>query len=780
MIEMKVRLTLSHNRLLIIIGLWSVLAPPLLCAPAQAQSPSGFNSVSASQPNSTKQYSSQPFLGSAKPVSSPPIPIPPVQQQVVVRDWPIQQAVHESEAEIAQRLMLQYHSAATLQLARQPLASQQPLPRLNTAQTVVYSGSPPPPQSNSLPTQSRFDPFSKLALPSRPEALPRPAVNAELVSYWSQDLLSDTDASASQAGSELDALGPAQGGLKSPHSQEAPLRNGIPAGRDPHIDLYLENCYPSAITCGKCHPRIYEEWRTSAHAYAGISPMFHKFEMAIAQLSAGTIGTFCLRCHAPVAMHFNVPREISVVDYEHVIREGVTCVVCHRVAEAYTRGQNGERRIEAGSIYDPVYGSSYGEGLAQAISEKEKHKLKVDPTDKRSGQGIHLNAIRFDQLADSSYCASCHQVAVHPGIALEVVWMQYRAGPACKKGVSCQDCHMGAVPGKANGYAQDYAAVINDKPVGQPRKHSNHMFWGPITPIGHPGLFPHNEKSLRWNVNDWLNFDWRAGWGTSAYEDSVESRNALFPEQWKSSDERRDARKVVDENLRLLQIKRQSSVAVLEGSSKLDGPFFQQVPCRGNDLNFHFSVSNLSEGHNMPSGSLGAQPQLWLNVALIGPSGRRIWESGHLDSQGDLCNQQSQDVNQRRLPADLQLFNLQTQFLITGVKGTDREMCLPINVDFDQLPFMRPGAQPISVLNHPPFIRMEAHSIPPLGNKIAHYKVPGELLTEPGTYRISARLRSRMEPLYFMRFVNATAEMQQSMLDATLDLHPFSVQFEVR
>jgi hypothetical protein len=107
-------------------------------------------------------------------------------------------------------------------------------------------------------------------------------------------------------------------------------------------------------------------------------------------------------------------------------------------------------------------------------------------------------------------------------------------------------------------------------------------------------------------------------------------------------------------------------------------------------------------------------------------------------------------------------------------------MYLPINVDFDQLPFLRPGAQPITVLNHPPFIRMEARSIPPLGHKIARYRVPLELLQERGTYRLSARLRSRVEPIYFMRFVNATTEMEQMMIESTLDIHPYSVQFEIR
>jgi nitrate/TMAO reductase-like tetraheme cytochrome c subunit len=606
------------------------------------------------------------------------------------------------------------------------------------------------------------------------QSVPRPSFQLTAA----QDLLDDGDQAAPND-LALESMGPKQGGIRSPHATEIPSRDGVPDGKDPHIDLYMENCYPSAITCGKCHPKVYEEWRISAHAYAGISPMFHKFEMAIAQLSTGTIGTFCLRCHAPVAMHLNRPREASVVDYEHVLREGVTCVVCHRVAEVYNR-HNGERRIESGSIFDPVFGSTYGEGLAKALQEKDKYKIKVDPNDKRAGQAIHLSAIHFDQLSDSSYCASCHQVAVHPGIALEVVWAQYRAGPACKKGISCQDCHMGQVPGKPDGYEMAHCAEISGKPVNEPRKHASHMFWGPIAPISHPGLFPHNEKSLRWSIDDWLCFDWRAGWGTDSYEKSPLSKRVAYPNKWNSSDERRDARKIVDENLKLLAVKRESSVVVMEAGSKLDGPFFKHDPALGNDLSFHYVVSNMSEGHNMPSGSLGAQPQLWLNVVLISPSGRRVWESGYLDSNGDLCNNHSLEVAAGRARADYQLFNLQTQFLTTGVKGTDREMYLPINVDFDQLPFLRPGNQPISVLNHPPFIRMEARSIPPLGNKVARYRVPAELLTEPGAYRLSARLRSRMEPIYFMRFVNATPDMEQRMIENTLDIHPRSDEFILR
>ena len=58
---------------------------------------------------------------------------------------------------------------------------------------------------------------------------------------------------------------------------------------------------------------------------------------------------------------------------------------------------------------------------------------------------------------------------------------------------------------------------------------------------------------------------------------------------------------------------------ILENGGRIDGPFFDREPRAGSDLKLRYVVSNTSEGHNMPSGSLGAQPQLWLNTVLIGP-----------------------------------------------------------------------------------------------------------------------------------------------------------------
>jgi len=549
-------------------------------------------------------------------------------------------------------------------------------------------------------------------------------------------------------------------------------------GKDPHEDLWTENCYPSAETCRKCHPVQYEQWRASGHAYASVSPMFQRFEQAMTEYTEGTVGSFCVRCHSPVQTQLKIPRAASILEAPPVVREGVTCIACHRVNEHYWRS-NGDRRIEPSDIHAPVNGGRGGQGVRKAIAEADKYKLKLSPDQPGPGQPIHRRGRFFQPLTNSDICVSCHQVAVHPGIWLEVVHAQYRSGPAAKKGITCGQCHMGAVPGKPLGYAQNHVAYLNGKPFGEKRKQANHMFWGPGFSIAHPGIFPHNPNADRYTPRQWMAFDYRAGWGTESFEQTVTDSMA-FPPPWDTIDDRIDGREIIDANLAKLDQKRAAAIATMQSGLKIDGPFFASPPRAGRPLRFSYRVCNTSEGHNLPTGSLGAQPQLWLNVALIDPDGHRVWESGYLDRHGDLADMNSADVAIGRTPRDKHLFNLQTKFLINNVRGTDREVALPLNFSLDQLVFLRPGAVPVSVLNHPPLIRMEAHSIPPLDHRTAHYRVPAHRMRKPGAYRLSVRMRSRTEPIYFMRQINSTPDMIARMLENTLDLHPSSHTFRVR
>jgi Cytochrome c554 and c-prime len=548
---------------------------------------------------------------------------------------------------------------------------------------------------------------------------------------------------------------------------------------DPHAEVLAAEQFPSAAVCATCHRTQYEEWSFSSHAYASISPVFHKFEQKINDLSQGTVGYFCLRCHSGVGTSLGEARDLAVWQKPRVSREGVTCVSCHRVDEAYGK-VNGERRIVPGEIFAPVFGPFGGDGVAQVVGNREAFNVAVE--EGQFGLKMHRQGIAFEQIDRSEMCVSCHQVAVHPGIKLETVWDEYRASPAHAAGTTCQDCHMSTRPGQASGFATGPAAIVNGREVNSERPHYNHSFVGPGYPIAHPGIFPHHPEQDRYTVEQWLAFDYRAGWGTDEFEDRVASGGVTveFPPPWESADDRVEARLILAENLAKLDKKAALRRELMAAGSRLDGPFFGSPPQAGRPLRFHYRVTNLNPGHNLPSGSLGAQPEIWLDVALIGPGGENLWESGYVDSHGDMADLHSRDVAAGTIAHDDQLFNLQSKFLTTNVKGTDREMYLPVPFDGDQIPFIRPSGVPTTVLNHPPFIRMEKRSLPPLASRDAHYTVPAAKLARPGKYRLAVRLRSRAEPIYFMDFIGSTVDMVRAMNEWMVDIHPYTVEFEVR
>lgn len=341
---------------------------------------------------------------------------------------------------------------------------------------------------------------------------------------------------------------------------------------------------------------------------------------------------------------------------------------------------------------------------------------------------------------------------------------------------------MGKVPGKPEGYSTAPSAVVGGKDINPGRKHANHRFIGPGYSIAHPGIFPHNTKAQTFSMKEWLEFDWRAGWGTAEFEDKVAGGKikTAFPKRWADSLDREDARQIIKENLAKLDERYELRRQVMENGTKVDGPYFEGDARIGKTLAFSYTIKNLNTGHNLPSGSLGAQPQIWVNVALVDPDGKNIWESGYVDNNGDLADLHSLEVAAGRIKTDQQLVNFQTKFLTTNVKGTDREMYLPVNFDIDPLPHLRPPQIPTTVLNHPPLVRLENHSLPPLGEKRASYQVPGNLIKKSGKYRLAFRLRSRAEPIYFMRFVRAAKEMERRMNERMLSFKASTVELEVK
>ena len=98
----------------------------------------------------------------------------------------------------------------------------------------------------------------------------------------------------------------------APHSTSTSTKK--PSDPRSYCEFVADSLYPSAFACAKCHEKIFDEWSVSSHAYAAISPMFHKFEQKINDLSQGTIGYFCYRCHSPVGTSLGISRAAPMWD----------------------------------------------------------------------------------------------------------------------------------------------------------------------------------------------------------------------------------------------------------------------------------------------------------------------------------------------------------------------------------------------------------------------------------------------------------------------------------
>jgi nitrate/TMAO reductase-like tetraheme cytochrome c subunit len=524
---------------------------------------------------------------------------------------------------------------------------------------------------------------------------------------------------------------------KKTSSQDDPQAMALKA----HAALFIENRYPSAKTCAPCHAKHFHEWSVSPHAYAQLSPVFNAMQQTINAVVNGTNGDFCIRCHNPVGINLGESPHITNAERHSTSREGITCIVCHRVNKPYGK-ISGRLAIVEGDIFQPVYGPSGNEGLQRVLDNREKYKVVTDPNER--GRRIHKRAEKFFQLTKPGFCGQCHDVNLYNGFRLEEAFSDYKHSPSAKDGVTCQDCHMGKVPGINAGYEQGPAAVIGGIPT-KPRKLTNHMIAGPDYSVIHPALFPHNPKAAEMaSLQDWLLFDYKAGWGTDAFEDNV-PEDYKFPPRWASIDDRYDAREILKQQFKLLQEYRNQGTAVLQAGYQLGEIITQRSGPGG--VKFKVEVRNGTRGHNVPTGFIGERP-VFLQVTVTDSTGKMVFESGDLDPNGDIRDYHSRYVHNGEVPQDDQLFNLQSRFLTTMLRGGEREQVLAINYSPDPLAYIRPSTSSTILTGRPAGARIHRVSILPEESRWAVYQVDKKQLQDTTPpYKVNVKLIAAMIPI---------------------------------
>ena len=182
--------------------------------------------------------------------------------------------------------------------------------------------------------------------------------------------------------------------------------------------------------------------------------------------------------------------------------------------------------LAEGSLLAPVMGP---EGNAEMERVLKDDKYRVVTEEGELGRKIHTQAKKFEPISTPTFCGSCHDVTLFNGFRLEEAFSEYRLSPAADRGVTCQDCHMGKIQGIPSDFDYGPAAVVGGVPT-KPRKLSSHLFSGPDYSVIHPGIFPHNADAQQLaTLEQWLEYDHEAGWGTDEFEDNV-ADDYEFPE----------------------------------------------------------------------------------------------------------------------------------------------------------------------------------------------------------------------------------------------------------
>jgi Cytochrome c554 and c-prime len=507
-----------------------------------------------------------------------------------------------------------------------------------------------------------------------------------------------------------------------------------------HEALFKENKYPSAATCKSCHPKQYKEWSVSQHAYAQLSPIYMSMQRTINAATSSTNGDFCIRCHNQVGMNKEEDIFASNLDRHPTSREGITCVVCHRVSRAYGK-VSGRIALEEGDLLQPVFGPTGNKELARVLDNRDQYRVVTDPD--KSGRKIHVEAKEFFELTTPAFCGTCHDVNLFNGFRLEEAFSEYKHSPAAKAGTSCQDCHMGKIQGKNSGYEIGPAAIVGGVPTTD-RKVTNHFFAGPDYSIIHPGIFPHNDEAQKMaTLRDWLKFDVDAGWGTDKFEDDV-SDDAVFPDRWTSIDDRYDARSIIEDQQKLLAWAEDKRLEVLTNGYQIRDVDVVRAGIKG--IDFRVQVANGTDGHNVPTGFI-AERLVALQVTVTDANDNVVFVSGDRDPNGDIRDSHSLYVHNGELPLDEQLFSLQSLFLVRMIRGGEREQVLPINWSQDPLPFVRPSTSSTILTGQPAGARTHRVGIIPNGHRWANYTIPADKLTGNGPYNANVKLISQMVPV---------------------------------
>lgn len=181
--------------------------------------------------------------------------------------------------------------------------------------------------------------------------------------------------------------------------------------------------------CAPCHQSHFDDWANSMHAQASDDPVFIAMNKRGQRETGGQLGTFCVKCHAPMAVQDKMTKDGLNLASLPQYYKGVTCFFCHTIESVGSSHNNASVNLAddllmRGEISDPVANNFHASTYS---------------------------TFHDDQQRDSaSMCGSCHDIVTQPGGAhIERTFQEWSASAFSQpKGLTCaaSGCHMTADP----------------------------------------------------------------------------------------------------------------------------------------------------------------------------------------------------------------------------------------------------------------------------------------------------------------------------------------------
>jgi len=175
-------------------------------------------------------------------------------------------------------------------------------------------------------------------------------------------------------------------------------------------------------SCATCPPEQYADWAGSMHAYASNDPVFRAMNQRGQRQTQGSLGPFCVNCHAPLAVREGATTDGLNLDQVPQKLRGVTCFFCHSTQSVDGAHDNPIKLANDGVMYASI-------------------------SDPAAGGRVHGAAysplLDRNRAESAAACGSCHDIVSPKGAAIERTFGEWQTSAfSTTTGTTCGQCHM--------------------------------------------------------------------------------------------------------------------------------------------------------------------------------------------------------------------------------------------------------------------------------------------------------------------------------------------------